>query len=68
MFYELAASTWGQEEHDAIARVVRSGRFTMGPEVAAFEEAFARYFGHRYAVLVNCGCSAYVIAVASLFF
>src|SRR5580658_2457864 len=68
MFYELAASTWGQEEHDAIARVVKSGRFTMGPEVAAFEDAFARYFGHKYAVMVNSGSSANLIAVASLFY
>jgi CDP-4-dehydro-6-deoxyglucose reductase, E1 len=68
MFYDLAASTWGSEEHDAIARVIRSGRFTMGPEVARFEGDFARQFGHRYAVMVNSGSSANLIAVASLFF
>lgn len=67
MFYELAASTWGQEELDAIQRVVASGRFTMGPNVAAFESAFAAYFGHRYAVMVNSGSSANLIAVAALF-
>src|SRR5882757_472936 len=68
MFYDLAASTWGKEEHEAIERVVRGGRFTMGPEVASFEEAFAQYFGHKHAVMVNSGSSANLIAVASLFF
>ena len=42
MFYELAVSTWGPEEIAAIQRVIASDRFTMGPHVAAFEEAFAR--------------------------
>ena len=45
MFYELAANTWGPEELDAIQRVIASDRFTMGPHVAAFEEAFAAYHG-----------------------
>lgn len=66
MFYELAASTWGQEEIAAIERVVAEGRFTMGPKVAAFEEAFARYHDSRYAVMVNSGSSANLIAVAAL--
>ena len=41
MFYELAANTWGPEEIGAMHRVIASNRFTMGPYVAAFEEAFA---------------------------
>lgn len=68
MFYELAAPTWGPEEIQAIQRVVDSGMFTMGKEVRAFEEAFARYFGAKYAVMVNSGSSANLVAVASLFF
>ncbi len=66
MFYELAASNWGPEEHAAIARVIASDRFTMGPCVAALEEAFARYSGRAHAVMVNSGSSANLIAVASL--
>ncbi len=68
MVYELAASNWGDEEIEAIQRVVASGRYTMGPEVEAFEEEFARYFGKRHAVMVNSGSSANLIAVASLFY
>ena len=30
--YSLAHDSWGQEELDAIQRVVDSGRFTMGPK------------------------------------
>src|SRR5579864_8035569 len=68
MFYELAASSWGQEEIDAIRRIIDGGRFTMGEQVASFEQEFARYFGMRYGVMVNSGSSANLVAVASLFY
>lgn len=68
MFYELAASSWGGEEYQAIQRVVEGGRFTMGPRVQAFEAQFAKYFGKKYAVMVNSGSSANLIGVASLFY
>jgi CDP-4-dehydro-6-deoxyglucose reductase, E1 len=68
MFYELAASTWGEEERDAILGVLDSGRFTMGSRVAAFEEAFARYHGRTYGVMVNSGSSANLVAIAALCF
>lgn len=68
MFYELAASSWGPEEIDAIRRTIDAGRFTMGEQVGCFEKEFARYFGARYGVMVNSGSSANLIAVAALFF
>src|SRR5438876_9316306 len=68
MFYDLAASTWGEEEIKAICNVVNTGRLTMGEEVARFEDEFARYFGMRYGVMVNSGSSANLIAVAALFY
>jgi len=68
MFYELAVSTWGREEIEAIERVIASDRFTSGPYVAAFEEAFAAYHGRQYAVMVNSGSSANLLGVAALFF
>lgn len=58
MSYELASSTWGEEEISAINRVVSSGQFTMGLEVEKFEEQFAASVGSKYAVMVNSGSSA----------
>ncbi len=66
MYWDLAADTWGPEERAAIERVMDSGRHTIGPEVAAFEKAFAEYHGKRHAVMVNSGSSANLVAVASL--
>lgn len=68
MFYSLASSSWGPEEIKAIQRVVDSGMYTMGENVKAFEREFAKYFGTKYAVMVNSGSSANLVAVASLFF
>ena len=68
MFYDLASSSWGSEEIEAMQQVIAGGRFTMGPKVAEFEQAFADYFGSRHAVMVNSGSSANLIAVAALFF
>lgn len=39
----------------------------MGPRVAEFERAFAKRFGARFAVMVNSGSSANLVAIASLF-
>jgi CDP-6-deoxy-D-xylo-4-hexulose-3-dehydrase len=68
MFYELAVNTWGTEEIEAIQRVIASGQFTAGPNVAAFETAFAAYHGRKYAVMANSGSSANLLAVAALFY
>lgn len=63
--YSLASSTWGQEEIDAIQEVIKSGRFTMGSEVEAFESEFAAYVGAKYAVMVNSGSSANLALMAA---
>jgi len=68
MFYELAVSTWGDEELEAIRRVLASGRLTIGSNVQTFEEGFAAYHGRKYAVMVNSGSSANLVAVAALFY
>lgn len=48
---------------DATMRVLRSGRYVLGPEVAAFESEFARYCGTRHAVALNSGTSALHLAL-----
>lgn len=68
MRYELASSTWNEEEKQAILKVLSSNIYTMGKNVKEFEEMFANYFGMKYAVMANSGSSANLIAVASLFY
>lgn len=63
--YPLATTTWGESELAALQEVIASGRFTMGPKVAQFEQEFADYFGSRFAVMVNSGSSANLIAIAA---
>ena len=66
MKYSLASSTWDEKERNAIQSVVDSDMFTMGDRVKAFERASADFFGSKYAVMVNSGSSANLIAVAAL--
>ncbi len=66
--FPLATASWGQEEHDAMQRVIASGMFTMGANVQAFESDFAAYAGSRYCVMVNSGSSANLLMVAALFY
>jgi dTDP-4-amino-4,6-dideoxygalactose transaminase len=47
----------------AIARVLESGEFALGSEVATFEEEFAAYCQAKYAVAVNSGTSALHLAL-----
>jgi dTDP-4-amino-4,6-dideoxygalactose transaminase len=47
----------------AIARVLESGQFVLGEEVAAFEREFAAYCGTTHAVGVNTGTSALHLAL-----
>jgi CDP-6-deoxy-D-xylo-4-hexulose-3-dehydrase len=62
----LATSSWDEKEYAAIDRVIRSGLFTMGAEVAQFERAFAEAMGTRHAVMVNSGSSANLLIIAAL--
>jgi dTDP-3-amino-3,4,6-trideoxy-alpha-D-glucose transaminase len=50
----------------AIARVVDSGRFILGPEVSAFEEELAAYCGVRHAIGVANGTEALTIALRAM--
>lgn len=54
----LAAPFIGQEEIDAVERVLRSGQLSLGPETALFEEEFSRLVDGRHCVGVNSGTSA----------
>lgn len=47
----------------AIERVLKSAQFIMGPNVKAFEKEVAEYLGVKYAIGVNSGTDALVIAL-----
>jgi CDP-6-deoxy-D-xylo-4-hexulose-3-dehydrase len=64
--FPLATSSWDQAEYDALSRVIESNQFSMGPEVRAFEDQFARQFGSKYAVMTNSGSSANLLIMAAL--
>ena len=54
------------EMNDAIGRVLKSGWFILGPEVAAFEKELAEYIGVRHAIGVGSGTEAIHIALLAL--
>ena len=68
MTLPLATSSWDDEEYAAIQRVIDSDRFSMGPEVEAFEKQFAEFFGAKYAIMSNSGSSANLLAVAGMIY
>ena len=66
--YSLALSSWGDEELQAIQDVIAIGIYSMNRHVSQFEKDFASLFGSKYAVMVNSGSSANLLAIAALFF
>lgn len=56
----------GEEEIEAVTRVMRGGMIAQGPEVRAFEEEFSAHFGlGRECVAVNSGTSGLHLGLLS---
>lgn len=68
MEYKLASSTWDEKELDSIQKVINSGNFSMGNEVAKYEKDFAKFFNSKFSVMVSSGSAANLLMVAALFF
>ena len=66
MLCEFAKPDFGQAERDAVNRVLSGSWLAAGPENEAFEAEFAASVGARYAVCVNSGSSANLLALAAL--
>ena len=63
----LATSTWNEKEVQAIQKVIKNKKYTMGPMVKKFEKKFANFFGSKFAVMTNSGSTANLLMVGSLF-
>ncbi len=58
--------TLGQEEFDAVARVLASGMLAQGAEVEAFESECAAAFGRRFGVATGSGTAALHLTLGAL--
>jgi len=56
----------GEREIEAVTRVLRSGRLSLGPALEEFELRFAAYAGTRFAVAVSSGTAALHLCVKAL--
>ncbi len=63
---DFAKVEFGKEEIEATNRVLRGYWLASGKENEAFEKEFAEYTGVKYAVCVNSGSSANLLALRAL--
>jgi perosamine synthetase len=59
----LAHPFIGEEEKQAVMRVLESGQLAQGPVVAEFEKELARWFGVKHAVAVSSGTTGLHLAL-----
>ncbi len=63
--FPLVDSSYDNQEILRCIETLLSGQLTMGHRVHEFEEAFAAHIGAPYAVMVNSGSSANLLAVSA---
>jgi len=63
---DFARAEFGQEEIDAVNRVMEGYWLASGEENKNFEKEFAEYIGTKYAICVNSGSSANLMALKAL--
>lgn len=56
----------GEEEKEAVLRVLESGHLAQGREVECFEREFAAYVGTREAIATSSGTTALFVALKAL--
>ena len=67
-FIPFARPDTGEEEIEAVARVLRSGWLSTGPETRAFEQEFADFLGGEglHAIAVNSATAALHLALEAI--
>ena len=66
LHFPLVDSSYDNQEIISCMATLLSGQLTMGAKVRQFEENFAKYCGAPYAVMVNSGSSANLLALSVL--
>jgi CDP-6-deoxy-D-xylo-4-hexulose-3-dehydrase len=66
ILFPLAMNPFGEDEILAMTEVLLTGRLTLGTEVEKAEKKFAQIVGVPYAVMVNSGSSANLLAVSAM--
>ncbi|CAF1171217.1 unnamed protein product [Adineta steineri] len=64
--FPLAMNPFGEDEILAMTEVLLTGRLTLGSQVEKAEKKFAETVGIPYAVMVNSGSSANLLAVSAI--
>jgi perosamine synthetase len=62
----LASPVLGTEEEERVLAVLRSGRLSLGPLLAEFEEAFAAWIGVPFASAVSSGTAGLHLALRAV--
>lgn len=65
-FLPFSRPALGDRELEAVARVLRSGWLTSGPEVRAFEDELARRIGAEHAVALSSATAGFQLLFAAL--
>lgn len=55
-----------EAEIDAVCEVLRSPNLSLGPKLAEFESAFAKYVNRKYAIAVNSGTSGLFLCAEAM--
>lgn len=56
----------GEDDIQAVTKVLTSEFLTQGPEIPSFEKAFSNYVGSKYTIAVNSGTAALHLAAIAL--
>ena len=67
MFWKLQEDALTEADLKALVDFIHSGkRLTQGPRIREFEQAYAKWMGTKYCVMVNSGSSANLLLVGAV--